>query len=501
MATFVKRLARGRVASRLTEHVVAHTGSHGHGAHTSHAAHASSHSSGSDSGRPADIIFATSPQHKEPNMDALRKIADRIETGQAAYTDSVVRALHNRLMEGKPGALLNTVVATEYLVKRLPDGSPQTANFRHELERSLLAPITLLAKGLPADEGLEYPPPAVRAAALRALENWALTMKRPVFADAYRDATVHTPSPPAPDGSSGSSTPKRAPSRSSGGRTPQQRRPSDPPQPSTDASLVGVPSAPKEDEKFVTYYKRLLEQFDTLHGVRKIPLDDHQIKPLRSFMESNFERLRTIVESDTSGRSTDSRKRAMLAQFALERLRKFPDFKPPAPAPQSYPPPPATSYHRRTGSGVPAADSIPAPQAPAEAAPRAAGVSSAQRRMLCALATTFATQGALARVPPPHWSEPHFASLPRNLVGGHAGGDPAAAAQRMGGYPPHRQQTMHGMGPIQAGGAPGMHYPMHHTMPVQAPGGPGMHYQMQRPPVQPHPHSYQYAQYPTGGHL
>lgn len=501
MSTFVKRITRGRVTSRLAEHVNAHTHSHSHSSHTG---------ASGESTRRNDIIFATSPQHEKPNLEMLRKIADHIETGQAAYTDSVVRALHNRLTDTHPGAVLNALVATEYLVNHLPDGSPRSSNFRLELERRLLAPITLLAKGLPADDGLEYPPHGVRAAALHALQGWSRTITRPAFADAYRDATVHTPSPPAPEKGSGSSTPKRGPSRNGGARTPQQRLHAEPIAAAADPVLSGMPSAPKDDGAFVTFYKKRLESFDTLHRVGKVPLEDQRIKNLRAFMEGNFDRLRSLVESSAASRTDDHRKRAVVAQVALERLRKFPDFKPPGPAPPPYPPPPVSSYPRRTGSNVPAADSIPVAQPPASelAPPRAVGTSSAQRRMLIALAATFATPSAHARIPQPHWTEPHFASLPHNLVAGPGGGDPAGSVQRLGSYPPPRPQGHHSMPPIQAGGGPGMHYTMqrpqgHHSMPpIQAGGGPAMHYPLQRPQGPPmHPHSYQYPQYPAGGHL
>lgn len=188
-----------------------------------------------------------------------------------------------------------------------------------------------------------------------------------------------------------------------------------------------LPTAPKDDGDFLAYYKKLLDQFDTLHVIRGLPIHDHRIQRLRPFMETNYERLRSHPAHK------------VIAQIALSNLRKFPDFIAPLPAPPPYPPPPR-SYSRRTASRVPAADSFLA-QPPTDWAPSVTmgssrmqamarmqamsgaqrssnvlGASSAQRRMLVSLAATFATPSVHPRSPPPHWSEPHFASLPQNLV-------------------------------------------------------------------------------------
>lgn len=326
------------------------------------------------------VIQATSPEESINDSRLLSDIANGVAHKKAADTDAAVRALGYRLCNSDARIVLKTLNVASYLLCNVTDPRTNATNLRSVIEKDLLPKVRRLAKGLPPAPGETAPTPAAREASLRRLQEWArpsflsgALAKHPAFADAYRDASLHTPSPPSSAAADVANSKAHISLCTMSGSIDGLKSKGSSPQPPHSHSQSppvtrreSVASPPTDDGQFVTYFNKMVALFDKLHEVQHYPLDDEKIRSLRTTMENNLERLVRVSESVGSAQQ---KKAKQARQFAVARLSKFPDFKGPPcssgstilssgasgdcgsggvqlPAPPSYPPP---MSKRKTG--------------------------------------------------------------------------------------------------------------------------------------------------------
>lgn len=486
------------------------------------------------------VIQATSPEASAPAPALLSELARSVNSrNRAADTDAAVRALSSRLSDRLPRAQLHALAVTDHLLRSVNE--PRAAsNFRSVTTQLLLPKIRNIATGRPPAAGESKPVDQVRADALRRLEDWAAPnfmsgalSRHPLFADAYRDAAVHTPSPPPPQCSASAAADVLAshPSPVSQADDPPLTVSRIGPLPrasppngadsivsvSRDPAVAGNLEAPNEDGLFLEYYAKRISSFDTLHILNKVPLSDKRVRNLRVFMETHLERLRRMTASSVNAHQKDA---MMFAKLADHRLKKFSDYRPRpteggsaspstslAIPPPSYPPPSVVRVpYERDASDVvssiksdaaASADLARQPMHPPKE-PSCTPTTLAQQRLLRSVAAAF------GRPPSAPADAPYLAVMPTDLSpaatrvsDAHTAPVQQAPAQPSMQRPPHTIQlaSMPGMGrppyyrPVQQ---QQMYSQLPHLqLPVTLLQPP------QHPAPQQHPHAHPYHQYAT----
>ncbi len=454
-------------------------------------------------------IQATSPEGEAPAR-LLKEIADGIVAQKGAETDGVVKALSSRLTNSDTRIVQKALFVTDHLLRNVVE--PRAANnLRSAIETIMLPKIRRIAKGQPTAPGEPGPSQSIRDAAMRRLQEWAAPRfmngaltKQPAFADAYRDALVNTPSPPSSAATEGTPVtsseevhlsprnslqkrPATADSWAANGTTGTRKDSNE---------ITGSP--PADDGQFVAYYSKVIDTFDKLHQFQHYSLDDDRIKHLRSIMEKNLDRL-TRVQGNSHQKKAEK-----ALKFALQRLKKFSDYRPPPgltspdtasnsaassgvismAAPPRYPPTnhakrkPSAHYvvpYGKETSDVYSFNFSSPPQVHTEndviptLESTIANATKSQRRMMCAISSACAISAA-----PDVWSRPPPVVLPEDLI-------PVDNAPAPGAQPPPRpptQQFVH-PAPPPSQSFPMMYYapqpqpqPHHGSQPLYQPTGP-----------------------------
>lgn len=453
------------------------------------------------------VMLATSPEAGSPTASQLAEITRHVGSRRAADAELAVRALSSRLSAHSSRGQMHAIAVTDHLLRQVTEARA-AGNVRSTVAAYLVPKIGELAKGRGDD--------AVRADALRRLEEWAAPtflngalLKHSQFADAYRDAAVHTPSPPPPPSAAADVLASNPLPKTPDGDTPLTTSSHVAPLPRKYAStmaqeeaLAGQLEVPSEDSAFLEYYSKCVQSFDTLHVVKKVALSDKRIANLRRFLETHLQRVSHLADAHHN-------KAAMLHDMADHRLRRFPDYRPPAtgsasnsPSRAANVPPPPVYAPPKCSVSIPYGREADVLSSTATSLKRdgrhargdaATAATAAQLRMLRSVANAYGRAPSIpAETPYPAALPPDFS--PAHVLDAHGAAASSAAARP----PPHslaptQVASMQVMAPpvpyYRAGQQQQMFPQPQFPMPPRPP--------MRPPLAQPPPHAHGYHQYAT----